>query len=100
MLLSPGAVSTISGLSFMSSGSVVCGAWLAHVDRPQTSIDTGCAFLESAIHSYKNLYTTSENFTEGDNLPDVEASITIIDQASFDRTGQAIEVPLCNFPMR
>ena len=57
-------------------------------------------FLESEIHSYENLYTTSENFTEGDNLPDVEASIIIIDQASFERTGQAIEVLLRNFPMR
>ena len=46
-------------------------------------------FLESEIHSYKNFYTTSKNFTEGDNLPDVEASITIIDLASFDRTGQS-----------
>jgi hypothetical protein len=56
--------------------------------------------LEPEIHSFENLYTTSENFTEGNNLPDVKATITIIDQASFDRTGQAIEVLLCNFPMR
>ena len=57
-------------------------------------------FLESEIHSYENLYTTSENFTEGDNLPNVEASIIIIDQASLKERAKAIEVLLRNFPMR
>jgi hypothetical protein len=50
-------------------------------------------FLESEIHSYKNLYTTSENFTEGDKLPDDEASITSLIRLHMTEPAQRSSTP-------